>query len=901
VTDELAKVYDPKQVEDRWYGYWTESGFFQAPVVEGKQPYTIVIPPPNVTGALHMGHALNNTIIDILIRYRRMTGRPTLYLPGTDHAGLATQIRVEDELRAQGKSKQQLGREKFIDQVWAWKEKYAATINGQLKRLGVSVDWTREAFTMDENLSSAVRSFFVQLYKKGLIYQGTRIVSWCPNDQTALSDIEVEHEERQGQMWYFRYPLEDGSGEVVVATTRPETMLGDTAVAVNPADERFQALVGKQCIQCATGRRIPIIADELVDPAFGTGCVKVTPFHDPNDYEMGERHGLVFIQVIGLDGRMTEAAGKYADLDRYECRKQLVRDMEEQGYLVRVEDHTHSVGECQRCGSAVEPLISKQWYVRMQPLAESAAAAVRTGEIEIVPERFTKVYLHWMENIQDWCISRQIWWGHRIPVWHCSACGGQTCEMEDPPACAQCGSTAIEQDPDALDTWFSSALWPFSTLGWPDTEARDYRYFYPNDVLVTGYDILFFWVARMIFSGLELTGRTPFSHVVLHGLIRDSLGRKMSKSLGNGIDPLEVIDQFGSDTLRFTLVTGNSPGNDMRFNWERVESSRNFANKLWNASRFALMNLADYKPGLMRPEYDLADYWIRTRFVRTVEAVTRLIEEFQLGEAARVLHDFIWGELCDWYIELIKPRLYRSERPESRHGAQETLALVLEGTLRLLHPYMPFITEEIWQKLPVRAPEVPIARYIARTVGRDAMPPSITIRTWPKVNPTWLAPQAESQMALIVDAIRAIRNIRAEMNVPPGKKADAVIMAGSPETLRTLQAGSGFLEDLGRVQRLEIKMAEPAKPEHAATAVIAGAEIYVPLKGLIDIEKEIDRLAREASGVEAELGKLRAKLGNENFVAKAKPEVVEKVRAEEREYAGKLEAIQSRLQTLRSL
>lgn len=900
---ELASRYDPKLVEDEYYQYWTESKFYQAPIVPGKQPYTIVIPPPNVTGALHMGHALNNTMIDIMVRWKRMQGYPALYLPGTDHAGLATQIRVEEDLRkAGGPTRHELGREAFIGKVWEWKEKYASTINGQLRKLGVSCDWSREAFTMDENLSKAVRAFFVQLYKKGLIYQGTRITSWCPQDQTALSDIEVEHEERDSFLWHFRYPLADGSGHIEVVTTRPETMLGDTAVAVNPEDERYQAIIGKMLKHPATGQEIPIIADSYVDKEFGTGCVKVTPFHDPNDFEMGVRHNLAMPQVIGKKGEITEAGGKYAGMDRYACRKQIVADAEEQGWLVKVEPHKNAVGCCARCGTVVEPLISRQWYVKMAPLAAPAAKAVADGEIKIVPERFTKIYLHWMENIQDWCISRQIWWGHRIPVWTCESCGGQTVEVEDPTACSHCGSEKLQQDPDALDTWFSSALWPFSTLGWPD-KTKDLDYFYPNDVLITGYDILFFWVARMIFSGQELTGKNPFHTVVLHGLIRDAQGRKMSKSLGNGIDPLDVIEKHGTDALRFMLVTGSTPGNDIRFHWDKVEAARNFANKLWNASRFVLMNLEDWgaSPEVhCDGEFNVADRWIQHRFNETVKEANRLLAEFQYGEAARAIYEFVWSEFCDWYIELVKARLYNKE-DASRAAAQETLALVLEGTLRLLHPFMPFITEAIWQKLPAQSRPVAIAPEIAEQTGQAELKPSIAVTRYPEPLSAWEDQDAATRMGLVIDSIKALRSIRAEFRLGEHAKIEAILMAAGDEQLAILNEGRSFIESIGKVADLTIQPLAETKPQNAATAVLPGVEIYVPVGGLIDIPKEIERLTKEATATAADLEKLTKKLGNEGFLAKAKPEVIEATRQEAAELQEKLTAIQGRLEMLKKM
>ena len=899
---ELASKYDPQAVESETYQYWLDGKFYQAPRVEGKEPYTIVIPPPNVTGTLHLGHALNNTMIDIMVRWKRMQGYPTLYLPGTDHAGLATQIRVEEDLRkAGGPTRHELGREKFVAKVWEWKEKYAGTINSQLRRLGVSTDWSRERFTMDERLSKAVRAFFVQLYDKGLIYQGTRITNWCPKDQTALSDIEVEYDDRDSHLWHFRYPLAEGEGYIEVATTRPETMLGDTGVAVNPEDERYTALVGKMLKHPATGKLIPIFADAYVDKEFGTGCVKVTPFHDPNDFDMGLRHNLEMIQVIGLTGKITEAGGKYAGLDRYECRKQIVADAEAEGWLVKIEPHKHAVGCCARCETVVEPLISRQWYVKMQPLAEPAAKAVADGQIRIIPERFQKVYLNWMENIQDWCTSRQIWWGHRIPVWYCDACGKQTVQVEDPTHCAHCGSASIHQDEDALDTWFSSALWPFSTLGWPE-ETPDFRYFYPNNVLITAYDIIFFWVARMIFAGIELTGQIPFNTVVLHGLIRDSQGKKMSKSAGNGIDPLDVIDKHGTDALRFMLVTGTSPGSDSRFYWDKVEAARNFANKLWNASRFVLMNLEDWDGAENHgeAEYNLTDRWIQHRFNETVRDVNRMLGEFQYGEAARAIYDFIWNEFCDWYIELVKPRLYKREDP-SRSAAQETLALVLEGTLRLLHPFMPFVTEAIWQKLPAQSPAMPTADEIARQSGQAELMPSVSVTAYPDWLGGWEDAASAGKMQLIIDAIKAMRSIRAEFRLGEHAKIDAVIHAGSPEALATLEEGRSFIESLGKTSSLALDMAGAEKPANAAAAVIAGAEVYVPVGGLIDIPKEIERTTKEAATVQAELTKLTGKLANEGFLAKARPDVIEKTKEEAAGFQERLTALTARLEMLKKL
>ncbi|MGB4483327.1 MAG: valine--tRNA ligase, partial [bacterium] len=740
----LSTVYNPRVVEDKWYQYWMEGDYFRPTIDPEQEPFTIVIPPPNVTGALHMGHALDNTIQDVLIRWKRMTGVPTLWLPGTDHAGIATQARVVESLAQEGLTPQDLGREKFLERTWQWKEQYGGRIIEQLKRLGASCDWSRERFTMDEGCSRAVREVFVSLFEKGLIYRGDYIVNWCPQCGTAISDIEVEHEEEEGKLWHFRYPLIDGEGYVTVATTRPETILGDTAVAVHPEDERYRDLVGKRLVLPGVGRQIPIVADPYVDPEFGSGAVKVTPAHDPNDFLIGLRHGLEQVVVMAPDGTMNENAGKYQGMDRLECREALVADFDREGYLVKVEDHLHAVGHCSRCDTTIEPLLSKQWFVRMKPLAEPALEAVRQGQIRFVPERFTKIYCDWLENIRDWCISRQLWWGHRIPVWYCQDCDEIIASREDLNQCPHCGGE-VEQDPDVLDTWFSSALWPFSTLGWPD-DTEDLNYFYPTSVLVTGRDIIFFWVARMIFMGLEFMQEEPFREVLIHGLVLDSQGRKMSKSLGNGIDPLEVIEEYGADTLRFMLMTSTTPGNDMRFYWERVENCRNFANKIWNASRFALMNLTDFQPeGIEEDQlaYSMADRWILSRLNRTIARVTEELEEYQLGEAATTLYEFIWGEFCDWYIEMIKPRLYAKEDGEGRRTSQYVLWKVLETTLRLLHPFMPFITEEIWQHLPHGGP-------------------SICVAPWPEAGDT--DPAVEEEMERIMAVIRGVRNIRAEMN-----------------------------------------------------------------------------------------------------------------------------------------
>jgi len=872
----LSTVYNPRVVEDKWYQYWMEGDYFRPTIDPEQEPFTIVIPPPNVTGALHMGHALDNTIQDVLIRWKRMTGVPTLWLPGTDHAGIATQARVVESLAQEGLTPQDLGREKFLERTWQWKEQYGGRIIEQLKRLGASCDWSRERFTMDEGCSRAVREVFVSLFEKGLIYRGDYIVNWCPQCGTAISDIEVEHEEEEGKLWHFRYPLIDGEGYVTVATTRPETILGDTAVAVHPDDERYRHLVGKKVLLPGVGRQIPIIADPYVDPEFGTGAVKVTPAHDPNDFQIGLRHGLGQVVVIAPDGTMNENAGKYRGMDRLECREALVADFAREGYLVKVEDHHHAVGHCSRCGTTIEPLLSKQWFVRMKPLAEPALEAVRRGQIRFVPERFTKIYCDWLENIRDWCISRQLWWGHRIPVWYCQDCGEVIASRVDLDHCPHCGGK-VEQDPDVLDTWFSSALWPFSTLGWPE-QTEDLNYFYPTSVLVTGRDIIFFWVARMIFMALEFMKEEPFREVLIHGLVLDSQGRKMSKSLGNGIDPLEVIEEYGADTLRFMLITSITPGNDMRFHWERVENCRNFANKIWNASRFALMNLADFQPeGIEEGQlaYSLADRWILSRLQRTIARVTEELEQYQLGEAATILYDFIWGELCDWYIEMIKPRLYGKEEGIGRRTSQYVLWQVLETTLRLLHPFMPFITEEIWQHLPHGGP-------------------SICVAPWPEAGD--IDPAVEEEMARIMAVIRGVRNIRAEMNIPPGKKIPVVIQA--PVGLHSqLEAGIPYITQLAGVGTVTMQAPGSEKPRQAA-AIVGGMEVYVPLEGLIDIDREIARLRKEVEALEKEVERAVKKLQNESFLAKAPAEVVAKEREKEKEYREKLAKVQERIALL---
>ena len=856
---ELPKTYDPKSVEDKLYKFWVDSGFFHAEVNPDKKPYTIVIPPPNVTGQLHMGHAFDETLQDILIRTKRMQGYEALWMPGTDHAGIATQIKVEENLRKEeGLTRYDLGREEFLKRVWAWKDKFGSRIISQLKKLGTSCDWDRERFTMDEGCSKAVREVFVNLYNKGLIYKGHRIINWCPHCATALSDAEVEYETQPGKLWHIRYPLADGSGELVVATTRPETFMGDTGVAVNPNDERYKHLIGKTCILPIMNREIPIFGDEYVDMEFGTGCVKVTPCHDPNDFEMGQRHDLEQILVFNEDATVNANGGKYEGMDRYECRKAVVKDLEEGGWLVKIEDHEHNVGTCYRCGTTVEPMTSAQWFVKMAPLAKPAMDVVNEGKTKFVPDRFSKTYLRWMENVHDWCISRQLWWGHRIPAFYCEDCGEMTVSKTDVCTCPKCGGTHIHQEEDVLDTWFSSALWPFSTLGWPD-KTKELEYFYPTSTLVTGYDIIFFWVARMIFSGVEHMGETPFKTVYIHGLVRDAQGRKMSKSLGNGIDPLEVIDQYGADALRFTLATGNSPGNDMRFSDERVQASRNFCNKIWNASRFIQMNLTIDKDKAVELPSDLAieDKWIISKFNTLVADVTRNIDQYELGLAAAKLNDFIWENFCDWYIEIAKTRLQTGDE-----NVQKVLCYVLSGAMQLLHPFMPVITETIWQALPHEGP-------------------SVMVSAWPEYKDELHFAAEEAQMESLMDAVRAIRNRRAEMNVPPSKKAKVLILT---EKKDTFSAGAGFFPKLAYASEIELIDAVPADAAKMASVVTGDAQIYMPMGDLIDFEAERARLGKEKSKVEADIDFVMKKLNNPKFVDKAP----EKVVAAEREKAEKL-------------
>ncbi len=849
---ELAKVYDPGSVEDRTYAFWQEGNFFHAEVDPEKEPYTIVIPPPNITGQLHMGHALDQTLQDVLIRWRRMQGRSALWLPGTDHASIATEAKIVAAMKEEGLTKEELGREKFLERAWAWKEKYGGRIVEQLKKLGSSCDWERERFTLDEGCNRAVNEVFCRLYEKGLIYRGERIINWCPHCLTSISDAEVEYEDQAGHFWHVRYPIVGMEGQYIeVATTRPETMLGDTAVAVNPEDERYAHLVGKMLLLPLVGKEIPLVADPYVEKDFGTGCVKITPAHDPNDFEVGLRHGLPVINIMNEDGTINQNGGKYAGMDRYAARKAIVADLEAAGYLVRVEDYSHNVGCCYRCGTTVEPLVSKQWFVKMEPLAKPAIEAVKSGETKFVPERFEKIYFHWMENIKDWCISRQLWWGHRIPAWYCQDCGEVMVAREAPHACPKCGSGKLEQDPDTLDTWFSSALWPFSTLGWPE-ETPELKYFYPTNTLVTAYDIIFFWVARMIFSGCEQMGKTPFDTVLIHGLVRDAQGRKMSKSLGNGIDPLEIIQQYGADTLRFALATGNSPGNDMRFSDEKVKASRNFANKIWNASRFLLMNLDESITASRLPEtLETEDKWVVSLYNTLVKEVTDNLERFELGIAVQKLYDFIWDVFCDWYIELAKTRLQAGG--DKARSVQQVLVYVLGNTLKLLHPFMPFITEEIWQSLP--------------HAGEG---PSIMVAKWPVYDPALSFAREEADFQKVMDIIKAIRNQRAEMNIPPAKKAKVYIETAETGVFRD---GAPFLERLASAQSVEV--GERFDLPGAVQVVTPAAKAYIPMEQLIDREKELARLQKEKEKCLSDIAFVEKKLQNQAFVAKAPAQVVE--------------------------
>ena len=850
MAKDLAKQYDPKDVEDRIYKFWLDGKYFHAKCDPEKKPYTIVIPPPNITGQLHMGHALDNTLQDILIRYRRMQGYDALWLPGTDHASIATEAKIVEAMRKEGITKEDIGREGFLKRAWEWKEKFGGRIIEQLKKMGSSCDWDRERFTMDEGCSKAVKEVFVNLYNKGLIYRGERIVNWCPHCLTSISDAEVEYEDQAGHFWHLRYPFKDGSGYLELATTRPETMLGDTAVAVNPNDERYKDIVGKTLILPIVHREIPVIADDYVEMDFGTGCVKITPAHDPNDFEVGLRHNLEVIDTFTDDAHIKPEWGKYAGMDRMEARKAIVEDLEKEGAIVKIEDYSHNVGVCYRCHSSIEPKVSKQWFVKMEPLAKPAIDCVKNGEVKFVPERFDKTYYHWMENIKDWCISRQLWWGHRIPAWYCDECGEVVVSKETPTVCPKCGCNHLTQDPDTLDTWFSSALWPFSTLGWPD-KTPELAHYFPTSTLVTGYDIIFFWVARMIFSSVENMHERPFDTVFIHGIVRDAQGRKMSKSLGNGIDPLIVIDEYGADALRFTLATGNSPGNDMRFSDEKVGASRNFANKLWNAARFILMNLGeDEKAPHIPDELALEDKWILSLFNKLTKEVTDNLDKFELGIAVQKLYDFIWDVFCDWYIEISKIRLNSGDE-KAAQTARDMLVYIMSNTLKLLHPFMPFITEEIWQTLPHEGE-------------------SIMISQWPVYKDEYNFSVEEQEMDRIMEAVRAIRNRRAEMNVPPSKKAKYYIATAHKDTFE--KAGI-FMQRLASCSEAEI--GDSFEIDGAVCIVTTDAKIYIPLGELVDFEKEIARLNKEKEKVLKDLEFIDKKLNNENFVAKAPKAVVD--------------------------
>ena len=880
MSKELAKTYDPKGLEERLYQKWLDNKYFHAEVNRDKKPFTIVMPPPNVTGQLHMGHALDETMQDILIRFKRMQGYEALWQPGTDHAAIATEVKVIEKLKEQGINKEDLGREEFLKHAWAWKEEYGGKIINQLKKLGASADWDRERFTMDEGCSKAVKEVFIRLYEKGYIYKGSRIINWCPVCQTSISDAEVEHEDQDGFFWHINYPIVGEEDRFVeIATTRPETLLGDTAVAVNPEDERYQYLIGKMLKLPLTDREIPVIADEYVDKEFGTGCVKITPAHDPNDFEVGKRHNLEEINIMNDDATINDLGGKYAGMDRYEARKAMVKDLEELGLLVKVVPHSHSVGTHDRCGTTVEPMIKPQWFVRMKEMGEAAIKTLQDGNLTFVPERFDKIYMHWLENIRDWCISRQLWWGHRIPAYYCDNCGETVVAREMPSVCPKCGCEHLTQDEDTLDTWFSSALWPFSTLGWPDN-TEELNYFYPTDVLVTGYDIIFFWVIRMVFSGLEQTGKTPFHHVLIHGLVRDSQGRKMSKSLGNGIDPLEVIDKYGADALRLTLMTGNAPGNDMRFYWERVEASRNFANKVWNASRFIMMNLEKAE---VPQEIDLstltgADKWILSKVNKLAEEVTENMDKYELGIAVQKVYDFIWEEFCDWYIEMVKPRLY-NEEDTTKAAALWTLKTVLGNALKLLHPYMPFITEEIYCTL---RPEEE----------------SIMIASWPERKAEWDFEADEEAVEIIKEAVRSIRNVRTGMNVPPSKKAKVFVVSEDEAIRETFENGKVFFGTLGYASEVVVQADKAGIDEDAVSAVTSKAVIYMPFAELVDIEKEVERLHKEEEKLNKELARVKGMLSNERFVSKAPESKVAEEKAKLEKYTNMMEQVKERLKQL---
>jgi len=877
---EMATTYNPKEFEKKLYKNWEEKGYFTPKVDENKKPYTIVLPPPNITGKLHLGHALDDTIQDIIIRTKRMQGYSTLWLPGQDHASIATEVKVENELLKQGLKKKEMGREAFLEKVWEWADEYRVRIMDQVKQLGCSVDSTRECFTMEEKANKAVREFFVRLYNDGLIYQGNRIINWCPKCQTAISDAEIEYSEHEGHFWHIKYPVVGSDEYLEIATTRPETMLGDTAVAVNPKDERYTHLVGKTLMLPLVNREIPIIADDYVDLEFGTGAVKITPAHDPNDYQVGKRHNLPELIIMHENGNINFPGSKYDGLDRYEARKAIVEDLKNEGFLVKIKDHSHNVGTHDRCSTIIEPMVSKQWFVKMESLAKPALEVVKTKKIKFIPERFEKTYFNWMENIQDWCISRQLWWGHRIPVWYCQDCGEVIVTADEPTKCTKCNSEKLKQDKDVLDTWFSSGLWPFSTLGWPQ-KTPDFKYFYPNSTLVTGYDIIFFWVARMIFSGLYCADDIPFENVLIHGIVRDANGKKMSKSLGNGVDPLEVIEQYGADALRFTLITGNAPGNDIRYYPERVEAARNFANKIWNASRFVLMNIDEEIMNKYKDckKYTPADKWILSRMNTLVKEVTDNIEKFELGIASQKVYDFIWGEFCDWYIELLKPVMY-GEDEEAKGVAFNVLNKVLVTSLQLLHPIMPFITEEIYTHL--------YTDY-----------ESIVISKWPEYDEALKDEKAEKDMEYIIEAIKSLRNVRTEMNVPPSRKAKVMAYVTEEAALEAFKSGETYFQKLASASDVEFLNTKEEAPENVVSVVTRGAEMFMPLLDLVDLEKELERLNKEKEKLEKEIDRVEKKLANEKFVAKAPQAVVEEEKAKGDKYKEMLKAVIERLQSLK--
>ncbi len=880
MSKELAKTYDPKAIEEKLYERWCENKYFHAEVDRSRKPFTTVMPPPNITGKLHMGHALDNTLQDILIRYKRMQGYNALWIPGTDHAAISTEVKVTNQLKEEGIDKKELGREGFLERTWQWKEEYAGTIENQLKKLGISCDWDRERFTMDEGCSKAVEEVFIRLYEKGYIYKGSRIINWCPKCKTSLSDAEVEHEDQDGHFWHIKYPIVGTDDFLEIATTRPETMLGDTAIAVHPEDERYKDIVGKNVLLPLVNKEIPVVADYYVDKEFGTGAVKITPAHDPNDFEVGKRHNLEEINIMNDDATINEKGGKYAGMERYEARRAIVKDLEEQGYLVKVVPHSHSVGTHDRCGTTVEPLIKQQWFVKMDELAKPAIEALKTGELKFVPERFNKTYLHWLENIKDWCISRQIWWGHRIPAYYCDECGEFVVAREKPSVCPHCGCTHFTQDEDTLDTWFSSALWPFSTLGWPE-QTEDLEYFYPTDVLVTGYDIIFFWVIRMVFSGLEHTKKSPFHTVLIHGLVRDSQGRKMSKSLGNGIDPLEIIDQYGTDALRLTLVTGNAPGNDMRFYHERVEASRNFANKVWNASRFILMNMeenvSEPESALMTP----ADKWILSKVNTLAKDVTENMDKYELGIAVQKIYDFIWDEFCDWYVELVKYRIYhKEENPAEANCALWTLKTVLGNALKLLHPYMPFITEEIYSAL-------------------EPEEESLMISTWPVYKEEWNYPAEEELLEHMKDITRGIRNMRSEMNVPNNRRTKVFVVSEDVKLLYGLDQMIESVKPLMAANDIIVESEKKDIAEDAVSVVVPGATVYLPLEDLVDFEQELARLSKEEERLNKEIARARGMLSNEKFISKAPEAKVAEEKEKLEKYTQMLEQVQERMAGLK--